>query len=371
MRQKHGRVVLLTIVPLMFAFTLHGHAATSAAAAAADPGCEDQQRPPKPRPVSDPPATPPEEVPSTAQTSPLAVVPDANDSWTLAELGFEPIQISPSEMKPSTAGGSAKAVRALVVDLPANSSQGPTEWWTLGLQIRSVLSPSSEPGIVRVSASTNGYATSHVAFTRQSDGTTTVEKINLLDGVTTTNNTGRTIDTRYENYLQLRGVKGGPNLLTFSVESFGGPLPDSVIIEDTSFLSRSADSPMEPILRADSLCRHIRAGDTFAVSLYPSGGVRRASVRLLPANGGLSSQTPNGSTVPGKLHLKALKVGTFDLRVRVTADGRRPRSMNLGSVVVEPPRRGQDPSPILIGGLLLASLLGAIWLRKRSSRRAG
>lgn len=263
--------------------------------------------------------------------------------------------------------------------LPAGSRQGRGQWWRLHLHFRIVVDSRSGDGRFYVVASTNHRTCASVRFTtvrRNGRLSVTSDALGLVNGREVANGPSLVREIRFDNYVQYKGVRPGPNELALEVDRSGLARVRAVRFFPDSGLIRSRVGPTSLRQELFLTDKAVRVGDAFSVRVrvtrVAGAPVRRgqAGVEFEKAFLRLASQ----STMPLVWHGNA---GEAAFRFVATRAG-RPRV----NVVSEAAGTGQESFlevpvaesagsrlplwPFAAGaGLLLIGLLACVGRRAR------
>lgn len=242
-------------------------------------------------------------------------------SWSLAGAGYSQLVIRP--------GAAPRKSRSVRLRLPTNAVQGAGTWYRIRLHYRLELDPQTAPGHVYVEASTDGYPCAMIRFDiNRVGGKTRVVKAEtgLVNGSSVTR-VGLVHEGVFENVLEYRGVRGGPNVVTFTTERLEAARARALTIyPDTAIVSSRAGLPaitLEPFVP-----RGLKAGRPFALRfrVRNTGGVRTQGghAALIPGSGLRQVGTASfpalapGTAAMGSMKLVAPHAGRFQVTIAAT-----------------------------------------------------
>lgn len=234
-------------------------------------------------------------------------------SWSLDAAGYPRVVLLP--------GKATATKRSVVLLLPNGAVQGGKTWYRIHLHYRLSLDPRTPPGHVYVEAATDGWPCAMIRFdVTRVGGKPRVREVasGLVDGVRA-KEVALVHEGTFENFLEYRGVRGGRNVVTFTVERYGqARFRRLTVFGDTAIVRSAAGLPalsLEPFAP-----RSVRAGVPFAlrVRVRNTGGVRTLGGRV--------------DLVPGSA-LRQLAAGTFPTLL--------PGAVAMGSLRLLAPHRGR------------------------------
>jgi hypothetical protein len=242
----------------------------------------------------------------------------ATRSWSLAAAGYPSVTVLP--------GRAAASKRSVTIRLPAGATQGGNTWYRIHLHYRLELDPRTPAGHVYVEASTDGWPCAMVRFdVSRVAGQVHVREVasGLVDGVQA-KPAALVHEGTFENFLEYRGVRGGPNTVTFTAERYGpARFRRLTIFGDTRIVRSSAALPaltLEPFAP-----RRVTAGVPFLLGfrVRNTGGIRTLAggVGLVPGSGlrqlraGAFPALRTGAAATGSLRLLAPHAGDYDLTI--------------------------------------------------------
>ncbi len=245
----------------------------------------------------------------------------ARSAWSLAAAGYPQLVIRP--------GAAAQASRSVTLNLPPHAVQGAGTWYRIRLHYRLELDPQTPPGHVYVEAASDSYPCAMIRFdvTRKGGEPHVVKAETGVVNGSNLANVGLVYEGRFENVLEYRGVRGGPNAVTFTIERLGAARARKLtIFPDTAIVSSRAGLPaltLEPFVP-----RHLKAGRPFVLRFHVqnTGGIstQGGHVALLPGSG-LRQLAPApfpalrpGGSAAGSLRLVAPKPGRYRLTLAAT-----------------------------------------------------
>jgi hypothetical protein len=262
--------------------------------------------------------------------------------------------------------------------LPAGAAQGPSTWYLFHLHI-GVDFAAGSTGTAVVSAATNGRTVAQVQLT--SSGTEVEwSTVSAAEPARVEKVPGRSAEVTMTNFPQQRGIRGGRNQLTFTVE-----VADGAVVERARFFG---DTCIEPTTRSpESLevsSRYaptaLHAGEEFTVFVRirnagttPVGEVRvtaRPPAEGLQAVGGTSQvrRDLRGEWI-AELRYRARSPGRYTVRVDIgTAISPFVGDNKVAVNVREAASPGVSVAPWLGGAavvLVLAVLIRPRFLRRR------
>jgi hypothetical protein len=295
-----------------------------------------------------------------AGAAPAAGAPPVAKVWTLRSLGHRDQFFGATSRQFS--------YRDVEFTLPRGAHQGPNSWYLIRLHFRISISPDSGPGRIYIVASTNDRPAAMIRFdTTASRAGVRVRssELGLVNGARSATGLPLVVESRFENFLEYKGVRAGKNTLTFKVEQYDGARIRSLRVFGDSGIEFSRLGPatlrLEPFLSR----RALEVGSTFdvgfrvhndgerpsvggTVTLLVGEGLRRRGPRTWP----LGTIRPEGEE-QGKLTLEARRPGRFDVMLASqTVFGSR-----LARLQVEVhPASQRSRGWIIAGGAALAAL---------------
>jgi hypothetical protein len=254
--------------------------------------------------------------------------------------------------------------------LPAGAAQGPDAWYTIRLHYRVAFARESGPGLVWVTAETNGRTSAQVEYTlRRPSGALRVREtsVDIVRGQVERSFEGRTSEVRFRNYLQNAGVRAGDNVLRIRVEQAGGARVERLEVLEDSGVYRTDRSPYPLRIDVGASERAIRVGETFSlvvevsnrtgeplrdVAVRPTFDPRAFELRSPPVRRFARVAAPTRAV----FELRALSVGGH--RVDVLADSSR----NHPSVAVRVTVAPSAPSSAVVAAVWTGALLPVVLL---------
>jgi hypothetical protein len=272
------------------------------------------------------------------------------------------------------------AERDFAFRLPRGAKQGSDTWYLIRLHFRLSVMPASGSGRLYVVASTDGRPCALVRFDvrRTASGLRVrSSELGLVRGARRASGRSLVRETRFENFLQFAGVRGGRNVLTLKIEQYDGARMRSLRFFADSGIVVSHRGPaalaLEPLLRS----RTVEAGRTFKLDFRLRNTGERpaegATVRVLAAPG-LAIRGARSRTV-GAVGPKTYAGGTFELEPQRA--GRFAITLVASSVFGSPrarlevqaaPARGGSHRALVAaaaGAALLVAAAGVLVLRRR------
>lgn len=258
---------------------------------------------------------------------------DAFGHWTLARLALPALDLPTAR---------ARARVSVAYRLPATAQQGPANWYLLNLHFRLTLARRSRPGVVYLYGDTNGRESAQIKFGTYRDRAGVLRTVwssgDYIRGDVVHRTRSRTIEGRFENYLQFKGVRPGRNVLTISLERYGRVRVESLHIFRDSGITYSPVSPAKLRLHLALPKKKVRAGETFAIPFRITNHGDRAAHQIV-----MGAKFPPGAlaridhtrarfptlntAVSGKLRFRARHAGTFRLAVFVQSSANDPGSL--------------------------------------------
>lgn len=153
-------------------------------------------------------------------------------------------------------------MRSTTISFPRGANQGPSTWYLLHFHFTIRFGPRGGPaGVAYVSAATNGYTAAQAKFGvgRGKRPKISWSTLDIVNGSRHGRTRSRSLEVRFTNYLQVRGVRGGPGALSFRLEQFGRPNVRSVVIWPDTRVTATSQGPAELALSAEP---HERDGGT-------------------------------------------------------------------------------------------------------------
>ena len=172
---------------------------------------------------------------------------DAAASPSTAFRGFDGREVH------HATGNSRRLRSRQVFTLPSEARQGPTKWYAMTLRADVALHRTKQPGLIYITGSTNGRASTQVEITvppKGSDEEIRWEFFGLLDGVESGIIRGQRGRIDVRNYLQYAGVRAGRNVLTVDVEEVEGTSLRRADIARTR-VSGGLDAPSRVTIQLD------------------------------------------------------------------------------------------------------------------------
>jgi hypothetical protein len=226
-----------------------------------------------------------------------------------------------------------------------------------------------------VTGLTNGRAAAQIKFKasgrRSGPRRLTWSSVDLVEGRKERSTFRRTVEIRYQNYLQFAGVRPGPNTLTVRLERLGGLAVESLTVLRDSGLEVTRLAP--PRLTLEPVLPHhrVRAEDEFQVRFTLSNSGDRPARDVVV---GLE-QPVRGLRVRGRavhrfasvrrrasrgFHLRATRPGRHRLTISAGAVNANRPAVEI-AVPVGPPSRRVEPSHLVrnVTGVLLL-IIGAL-----------
>jgi hypothetical protein len=293
--------------------------------------------------------------------------------WTLRSLGYGDQVFGPTHRQFS--------YRDVALTFPRGAHQGPSSWYLIHLHFRISISPESGSGRIYIVASTNDRPAAMIRFdTTANPAGVRVRStdLGLVSGARSATGLPLVVESRFENFLEYKGVRPGRNTLTFKVEQYDGARIRSVRVFDDSGVEFSRLGPatlrLEPLLSR----RAIEVGSTFDVGFRVHNDGDRPSVGgtvAIAAADGLRPRGPRtwqlGRIQPqrderGKLTLEARRPGRFDVTLTSqTVFGSR---LTRFQVEVQPASHRDRGLPTAAAAAVGALLLSAAWflIRRRT-----
>lgn len=313
-------------------------------------------------------------MPTSAASGAVPLI-DSPGLWTLSKLGYEDVVLRVDKR-------TLLARRDLVYRLPADAAQGSKMWYAIRFHFRVSVFPNTRSAMFAVSADTNGRTVASIIFRveQTSTGTRlTSDSLGLVAGQEARTTAGLTQEVDFRNYLQLRGVKPGPNVLTFRVTANALPLVRSVRVFADTGIEVTPFGPARVEINVDAPLRTIRVGERFPVRfelrLAEGRPVDRALFHvsyprdLLRLHGEADRRLDWRSTLPltGTVEFTAQAPGAAPVHVEVEAAG---QSLAASSSVNVVPSGDAGTTPwfyIVATALGLGALagLGVIRVRRR------
>jgi hypothetical protein len=286
---------------------------------------------------------------------------DRDGLWTLSRLGAGGLELD--------APGEVEATR---FRLPADAAQGHGRWYVIRLRFALTLAADSRPGLVYVSAATNGRTAAQVKA-RARQGEIEWSSVGLIDGRVEGRARGRRIDVDFRNYLQIAGVRPGVNVLTVTLERVGPIRVERLHVFADSGIERTQVAPAEIELRLGLPRGEVRVGDEFELGYrLRNAGDRPAHDVVIAVDfprGGLALLGASQARFPqlvrtaaGSFRFRALTEGRFRVALAARSSANRPAAL------VEVPVSGAESGrfgylALLAGAALLA--VGVLLLRAR------
>jgi hypothetical protein len=308
---------------------------------------------------------------SSSATRPRLV--NAVGSWPLSRLGSPDLVFALKGRREQ---------RSVPYLLPRGARQGPARWYLLHLHFRITFPKRTAPGFVFVSGLTNGRAAALFDFhvLKPTGGVSRIrwQTVDYIHGKSGGSTSGRSIEIRFTNYLQDRGVRPGKNLLTVQLERYTKTRAATLRVFRDSGISVTPLSPARLVLAVDRDVAKVHVGDRFAVgyTLRNTGRRPAEKVVLTPEfrPGTIELLGPRATRLKlahgiasGKLHFRALRTGVFPLGIFVSSGSNKPGQL----VEVRASRRRSSLQAIVgllprgIGGLLLLGGLAFVRPRRR------
>lgn len=257
---------------------------------------------------------------------------DAFGHWTLARLGLPALNLPTA---------TARARVSVTYRLPAMAKQGPANWYLMNLHFRLTLARRSRSGLVYLYGDTDGRESAQIKFGTYRDRAGVLRTVwssgDYIRGDLVRRTRSRTIEGRFENYLQFKGVRPGRNVLTISLERYGRVRVESLHIFRDSGITYSPIAPAKLRLHLALPQKKVHAGETFTIPFRISNHGDRAAHQVV-----LNEKFPPGALsriddtrtrfptlkapVSGKLRFRALHAGTFRLAIFVQSSANDPGS---------------------------------------------
>lgn len=256
-------------------------------------------------------------------------------------------------------------------ELASDARQGPDEFYTFRLQIQvefeSVL---AEGATARIVASANSGAAALVTFRKQADGVRV-----FYDGYVTGSHAEvvaqGTTSIDYENYVQTKGIRGGPG--TFEVQlQDRGRLIKTVHVDQPTGLYRTTVPP-EQLTMSTPTEIHAEAGEPFDIPYHVTRRGDRpdkpvtVSAELAGGPIRLTNADDSYDAVRGgrKGDLQAVATEPGRYQVRLTARGGYNTPASVVLVVVEPPSANTGAMrAVAATGLALIGLI-VLWRTRK------
>jgi hypothetical protein len=206
-----------------------------------------------------------------------------------AEAGDAPIfRVGDVQRELLVLTGHREFSRSIPFRLPRQARQGADEWYTVHFNYRIVFSPTTGPGFVWVSASTNGRTAAQIKYTLRRNRERLVVRessLDLVNGVVVRLLRGRRSDVQFRNYLQYEGVRGGLNELRFAVSTSGEARVAALHVRPNSGIFRTLRSPYPLKVQALVPKKPVQVGDRFRVELILSNrtGEQITGVEIRPS----------------------------------------------------------------------------------------
>jgi hypothetical protein len=272
----------------------------------------------------------------------------------------------------------------LAYRLPRGAQQGARDWYLVRLNFRARLGRRSGAGLAYVSALTNGRAAAQIKLeVARVRGRlhTTWSGVGLVDGRVERTTTGRTLDVRFANYLQLAGVRPGRNQLVFQYERYGNARFDRLRIIRDSGIEVSPLSPARLRLTVRLPSATVAVGDTFTVPFRLTNDGDRAAkevvvtpqfaadaLRLVGAPTRRFPLLPRSAE--GAFRFKALAPGAYDVVLGVRSSTNRPAAVIRVPIQPAGAKGGIGAGAWLALLALLALLVGVTSVALRRGRRS-
>jgi hypothetical protein len=250
-------------------------------------------------------------------------------AWTLRSLGHPALQL-PLD-KPA-------GEQVVSFEAPTSTPPGNKRWYLGRLRFAIEFAPSSGPGLVYLSLLTNDRAAILVKFkAKRRGGRLRVlwNTVDLLHGRRDHATSSPRITGEALNFLQDRGLRPGPNTLTFRIERYGrARVRAATVLEDSGVLS-SRRGPAHLTLQVPVRDRRIGVGDEFSLPyVVRSTGDRQPEQvsiavqydeRALTAVGATARRLdPHATTSRGRFRLRAKRVGSTRVLMGVKSSANRP-----------------------------------------------
>jgi hypothetical protein len=127
-------------------------------------------------------------------------------------------------------------------DLPRGSAQGPVRWYTI--RLRAVLRPARGTGECILSAATDGATAAQIEL-QTHPRSAVVSSLGWIQGRRRLVTRAGLVRLDFRNYLQVRGVRGGANAFTLTLDVLHGPCLESIRLLSGSGIATTGARPDE------------------------------------------------------------------------------------------------------------------------------
>jgi hypothetical protein len=168
------------------------------------------------------------------------------------------------------AGGNSHAA-VMRYTLPDDAKQGSGLWYTVRLHLLVFVRHSA--GTCIVSASTNDDAAAQIEVTTRSTGAT-FDSLGWIDGHRIWHEDADVVALRFQNYLQVNGVRPGRNVLSVKTETLAGHCVSKVVVlPDTGIgTTRTRPDELRLLVPRDAIRGERGHRTTIPFRLYRRGG---------------------------------------------------------------------------------------------------
>jgi hypothetical protein len=324
---------------------------------------------------------------SAAAASSPRVFRDAQTVMSLGRVTTSPVRLLPSRDPADPTGGSPLRVvdRTVEFNLPAKAEQGgPSGWYILDFSADLSLASSQGNGFAWISVATNDRTAVQLEYTVEMVGGTPViteSAVGLVDGSQKRYIVFPGGRIHQRNFLQLRGIRGGRNRITFRLEETGAVHVESVDIlgQTRIFLTRHSPYPLRLSVRSPG---RISVGSEFRLAALLRGelGETVRAVKVTPefdkTRFRLISRkeirvSKVGGVRPEKVEFvfRALRQGAGDITILATSQRNHPHKTVRIAVGASSAGSGSRGWIIPLGGLGVGLGVLGIGLAISSRRR--
>jgi hypothetical protein len=304
-----------------------------------------------------------------------SVTVDRPGSWPLTRLGAGELRVPVGR----------EAEVSVPYRLPADASQGPHTWYLIRLHLRIAFARDSGPGVAEVSGLTDGHgagtAVLRVRPVTEPGPRVRWETVDLVHGRRSGATNSHEVEIGFTNYVQVAGVRGGGNALTFRLEQFDRVRVARLVILPDSGLIVSHRGPAILRVHASPPTEDVIVGETFEVPFTVTNRgerpARNAGVGLLLPRRGVSvlgrggrrlERIDTSHEVDGSFRLVASRPGDYQVALQAVG-GANP----TGGAVTVSVARAQGSSRrgalrIAIGSASLLAGLIAVGLSRKRKR---
>jgi hypothetical protein len=308
------------------------------------------------------------------------------ESWSLGKAGYGPTVVAtPGELIGTPRLHHHRSVARFALTLPEGAKQGHPDWYLVHLDCKLFLSPGGGHDLAYVEAATDGQPAiqAEIHIPASAGDHPEIVKWNVLDivrGFQAHHTRRQAFAIRDGNFAQYHGVRGGRNTFAVSVEQFGSPRVEKLVVRPDSRVTRQTAGPSHLHLKLWPKRQELAAGDDATIvarvhdaesaahNVQVAVGYDRHDLKLLSSRRVSLGTIASGHAERARFRFRALRPATDRVTASVSSNYGSPHR-NVRIRVVRPAANGS--AAFVEGGALLALLGGLVlvlWLKTARSR---